>query len=220
MHRIFIAAGALCFLNACAVSDPGTGTQTLYVTAVAQSDGSSNGTSLSVVVQNGSSSGATVTDATVTLIGDKGSTYTLPFVGIFGFGANFKNNIAWEGGWRLRIQSGNDNLEAYIAGPGLTTITAPTEGSTFVKASAPNMLVQWRDEMGRHAMTTSMKFRRGSVDTTVDDNGAHSVDSASLVAASDERITITRTVSLDLRGGVTGSTFKATTSAERNIIVQ
>jgi hypothetical protein len=46
------------------------------------------------------------------------------------------------------------------------------------------------------------------------------VDSASLVAATDERITVTRWTELALKGGVTGSTFKAQTTAELNLVVQ
>jgi len=212
-------AGAV-LLTACGGSDPGSGTQTLYVEATATSDGSSDGTSLLVVVRDGSSSGSFIQDAQVTLIGDRGTTYAPAFVGIFGLGGYYKNGINWEGGWRLRIVRGNDNMEAYVAGPGLTDITAPAENSTFDRAAAQSLVVAWKDEMGRAMPNASVKFRRANVDRTTQDTGSFPVDSATLVAATDERITVTRWTELSLKGGVTGSSFKAQTTVERNIIVQ
>lgn len=214
-----VLAGAV-LLTACGGSDPGSGTQTLYVEATASSDGSGDGTSLLVVVRDGTSNGAFIQDATVSLVGDRGTTYTPGFVGIFGVGGYYKNGINWEGGWRLRIQRGNDTLEAYIAGPGLTDITAPQANSTFMKSSAQNLVVQWKDELGRAMPNASVKFRRANVDRTTQDTGSFTVDSNTLVAATDERITVTRWTELPLKGGVTGSTFKAQTTSEINLIVQ
>jgi len=220
MNRILGALAGSVLLAACGGSDPGSGTQTLYVTATAQSDGSSNGTSLLVVVRDGGSNGAFVDTATVTMIGDRGTSYTLPFVGIFGLGGYYKNAINWEGGWRLRIASGSDNLEAYVAGPGLTTITAPTASTTFAKASAQNLVVQWRDEMGRRMPNAEVRLRRADLQRTTDDTGSYSVDFNALVPATDERITLTRWTELSLRGGVTGSTFRAQTTAEVTFAVE
>jgi hypothetical protein len=214
-----VLAGAV-LLTACGGSDTGSGTQTLYVEATASSDGSSNGTSLLVVVRDGSASGDFIQDATVTLIGDRGTTYTPGFVGVFGVGGYYKNAINWEGGWRLRIQRGNDNMEAYIAGPGLTDITAPTPNSTFMKSAAQNLVVQWRDENGRAMPNANVKFRRAPIDRTVQDTGSFTADFNELVPATDERVTITRWTELALKGGVTGSNFKAQTVDELNFIVQ
>jgi hypothetical protein len=214
-----VLAGAV-LLTACGGSDPGSGTQTLHVEATATSDGSSNGTSLLVVVRDGTASGSFVDNATVTLIGDRGTTYTPGFVGVFGVGGYFKNAINWEGGWRLRIERGNDNLEAYIAGPGLTDITAPAPNTTFMKSNAQNLVVQWRDEMGRAMPNASVKFRRANIDRTVQDTGSFTVDFNELVAATDERITVTRWTEIPLKGGVTGSLFKAQSVDELNLIVQ
>jgi len=218
-----VLAGAV-LLTACGGSDPGSGTQTLFVQATAESDGSPDGSKLTVVVKNGSSSGANLDTAMVTLIGDRGTTYTVPWTGatLFGvvLGDYHMSSINWEGGWRLRITNANDNLEAYIAGPGLTDITAPAENSTFVKSSAQNLVVTWKDEMGRAMPNASVKFRRANVDRTTQDTGSFPVDSATLVAATDERITITRWVDVSLKGGITGSSFRAQTTTERNIIVQ
>jgi len=212
-------AGAV-LLTACGGSDPGSGTQTLYVEATASSDGSAQGTSILVRVNNGGSQGSVPTEAVVTLIGDRGTTHVLPFVGAFGFGAFFKSNFNWEGGWRLRIESGNDNLEAYVAGPGLTTITAPVPNSTFSKAASQNLSVQWRDEMGRTMPNAEIDFRQASFERTVQDTGSFSVDYNTLVASTDERVTVTRWTEVPLKGGVTGSRFRAETKAEQEFIVQ
>jgi len=214
-----VLAGAV-LLTACGGSDPGSGTQTLYVEATASSDGSGDGTALLVVVRDGTSSGSFIQDAQVSLIGDRGTTYTPAFVGIFGVGGYYKNGINWEGGWRLRIVRGNDNMEAYIAGPGLTDITAPAPNTTFMKSSAQNLVVSWKDEMGRAMPNASVKFRRANIDRTTQDTGSFTVDYNELVAATDERITVTRWTELALKGGVTGSNFKAQTTAELNLIVQ
>ncbi len=214
-----VLAGAV-LLTACGGSDPGSGTQTLYVEATASSDGSASGTSLTVVVRDGSSSGSFVQDAQVTLIGDHGTTYTPAFQGVFGIGGYFKNQINWEGGWRLRIVRGNDTLEAYVAGPGLTDITAPAANAVITKSTAPNLVVQWRDENGRAMPNANVQFRRANVDRIVQDTGSFTVDANDLVVADDERITVTRWTELSLKGGITGSNFKAQTTAEVNLVVQ
>ena len=46
------------------------------------------------------------------------------------------------------------------------------------------------------------------------------MDFNELVPADDERITVTRWTEVALRGGVTGSNFKAQTTQELNLIVQ
>jgi len=220
MNRILGGLAAAVLLAACGGSDPGSGTQTLYVTATAESDGSSDGTRLLVVVRQGGSNGAFVDNATVTVIGDRGTNHTLPFVGIFGLGGYYKNAISWEGGWRLRIVRGSDNLEAYIAGPGLTTITAPTANGTFAKAAAQNLVVQWRDDMGRSMPNAEVRFRRADIQRITTDNGAYSMDYNLLVPANDEEIAVRRWTELTLKGGATGSTFRAQTTAEIPLVVQ
>ena len=214
-----VLAGAV-LLTACGGNDPGTGTQTLYVEATAQSDGSAQGTSITVRLQNGGSGGSIPDTATVTLIGDRGTTHVLPFVGFLGLGGYHKSNFNWEGGWRLRIVNENDNLEAYIAGPGLTTITAPVVNSTFSRAAAQNLSVQWRDDMGRTMPNAEIDFRQANVQRTVQDTGSYSVDYNTLEVSNDERVTVRRWTELILKGGVTGSTFKAQTTAELDFIVQ
>ena len=219
MRTILGALAGAMLLTACGGSDPGSGTQTLYVEATATSDGSAGGTSLLIRVQDGGSQGSFLQNATVTVIGDRGTQHVLPWVGIFGVGAYYKSNFNWESGWRLKIVNGNDNLEAYVAGPGLTTITAPVSNSTFSKASAQNLSVQWRDDQGRSVPNADIDFRRANIDRTVQDTGSYSVDYNTLVAATDEQITITRWTELNLKGGVTGSRFRAETRAEVDLIV-
>jgi hypothetical protein len=214
-----VLAGAA-LLTACGGSDTGSGTQTLFVSATAVSDGSASGTSLTVQVRDGSSSGNLIQDAQVTVIGDRGTTYTPPYVNLILTGGYYKNDINWEGGWRLRVVRGNDNMEAYVAGPGLTDITSPVANSTFMKSNAQNLVVQWRDEMGRAMPNAEVKFKKANVDRTVQDTGSFSVDYNQLVAATDERITVTRWTELPLKGAITGSTFKAQTTVEQAIIVQ
>ncbi|HVE84905.1 MAG TPA: hypothetical protein VND93_18770 [Myxococcales bacterium] len=220
MNRILGALAGAAFLAACGGNDPGSGTQTLYVNATAQSDGSSSGTKLTVEVRDTNSSGGFVQGATVQLIGDRGTTYTLAFVNLFVWQGYYQQDITWEGGWKLRVTRGNDNLEAYIAGPGLTDITAPVPNSTFLKANAQNLTVQWKDELGRAMPNAELSFRRADVTRTVQDTGSYQVDYNLLRAADDERITVRRWVDLTLKGGAAGSKLRAETTAELPIIVQ
>lgn len=218
-----LSLGSLCLLLlvACGGSDPGAGTQTFYVEAVAESDGSTDGTYLQVLIKQGSSSGDIVSDATVEMIGEKGTSHVLPWVGVFGIGVFRKNNIIWEAGWRLRVTRGQDRVEAYLNAPGITTILEPAAGSTFNRAAGTPLVVRWKDESGHGAQTFSVDTRRADYSIArAEDPGLVQLEASRLVAATDERITVKRTSEVKLGGGVVGSFFKATTRAEVGVIVQ
>jgi hypothetical protein len=219
----------LCLVSLCMLSlvgcgffsDPGAGTQTFYVEAVAESDGSSDGTFLQVFTRQGSNSGDIVTDATVELIGEKGTSHVLPWVGVFGIGVYRKNNIIWEAGWRLRITRGSDRVEAYLNAPGVTSILEPAAGATFNRADGRPLVVRWKDESGHGAQTFSVDTARADYSIArAEDPGLVQLEASRLVASTDERITIKRTSEVKLNGGVVGSFFKATTKAEVRLVVQ
>lgn len=219
--RLFLGSLCVFLLAACGGSDPGAGTQTFYVEAVAESDGSTDGTFLQALIRQGSSSGDIVTDATVEVVGEKGTSHVLPFVGIFGVGVFRKNNLIWEGGWRLRVTRGQDRVEAYLNAPGITTLLEPAAGSTFNRAAGNPLVVRWKDESGHGAQTFSVDTQRADYSIArAEDPGLVQLEATRLVASTDERITIKRTSEVKLNGGVVGSSFKATTKAEVRIIVQ
>jgi hypothetical protein len=221
--RLRSCLGSLCLLLlvACGGSDPGAGTQTFYVEAEGQSDGSTDGTFLQVLVKQGSSSGDIVSDATVELTGEKGTQHVLTWVGVFGIGAFRKNNIIWEAGWRLRITRGSDRVEAYLNAPGITTLQEPAAGSTFNRAEGRPLVVRWKDESGHSAQTFSVDTQRADYSIArAEDPGLVQLEASRLVASTDERITVKRTNEVKLNGGVVGSYFRATTKADVRIIVQ
>lgn len=221
-RMVFVIASLLLVLTGCGGSDPGGGTKTLYIEANAVSDGSANGTSLSVVIRSGSSNGNFVQDAQVTMIGDKGSNYTLDFAGIFGIGGYGKSGFAWEPGWRLKIVRGADRAEGYLSAPGLTTITNPTASTTYNHTDQQPLTVRWRDESGKSAQTVEVKLKNARYDQVrSEDRGAYDIPVGTWgQASSDEQLTVTRTNSVALAGGVDGSVFKASTTASVRFQVQ
>lgn len=224
MHRSkgIVAAGLLLLL-ACG-SDPGSGTQTLYVDADLSSDGSSAGTQAVIQVRNGGSSGAILHTSIVELIDDRGTKVVVPWEGVvsgqFVLGQFHASQFNWTPGFRLRVTNGNDNLEAFIAGPGLTTILAPTANSTFALNAAQNMTVRWRDDSGKVVTNAEVEVDRVDYKRATEDKGLYDVDYNVFQPSNDERIIVRRWMELPLRGGTTGSTLRSTTTARVPIIVQ
>jgi len=218
-----LAVGALAAALAGCGSDPGSGTETLFVEATASTDGSSNGTSLYVVVRDTSASGPVVTDAVVTMTGDRGTVHALPAVNFLGAHLGYlKTDLAWEAGWRLRVERGADKLEAYLQAPGITTITEPTPGQIFGRAAQQPLRVRWRDESGRSAERVEIGLSQADYETSrPEDPGSHEIPYTTWTQAEqEERVTVVRTNDLNLAGGISGSTFKAVSTARVNFEVQ
>lgn len=204
-------------------SDPGGGTQTLYVEAVASTDGSSNGTSLTAVIRQGSATGRCVDTAEVVMIGERGTEHALPYVGAGGcLGLFIKNNLTWEPGWRLRIRSGADRLEGYLQAPGLTTITSPSPGQIFSRGAQQPLRVTWRDESGRSAQSVEVRLSEGRYEISrSEDPGHREIPHTTWTQAErEEEVRVTRTSQTNLGGGVTGSFLRASTRAQVQFQVQ
>lgn len=216
-----LTAAAALALAGCG-SDPGSGTETLYVEATARTDGSSGGTQLIVVVRQDSANGECITDATVTMIGEKGSEHALPYEGVGCFGWYRKSNLAWESGWRLRIESGADKLEGFVAGPGVTTIESPTPGQAFSRGAQEPLRVRWKDESGRSAETVEVRLDEGDYEVArTDDPGQREIPYTVWSQAVDqERVEVIRTTDVNLAGGVTGSFLRAISTARVQFEVQ
>lgn len=218
-----VAVGAVGVAMSGCGSDPGSGTETLFVTASARSDGSSGGTELAVTVRQGSSSGTCLEDATVIMTGDKGTEHALTYWGLGGcIGYYRKTDIAWEPGWRLRITRGADKLDAYIQAPGLTTITDPTAGFIFGRAAQQPLHVKWKDESGRTAQQVEVRLNHGDYNQNLsEDPGNRDIPyTAWGQAESQETVRVLRKNAINLNGGVAGSTFEAWTEDEVEFQVQ
>ena len=88
---------------------------------VASSDGSRDGSRVAIEVREGGASGTLLTDATVTIRGNRTGELTLPWQGVtwgdFRLGSYARENLLWDTGWQLKITRGNDGLDAYLGVP-------------------------------------------------------------------------------------------------------
>ncbi len=214
---LLVVVGSLVSLSACGGSNPGGGTKTLFVKAQAQSDGSTDGTSLAVEVRQGTSDGQLITDAVVTVKGNKTGEFSLPWEGVswgsFRLGAYRKSQATWDTGWRLSVKRGTDALDAYVEAPGITTITNPIGGTTFRRADGKPLLVQWKDSDGRRAQVVTIDFDKadGADTSLAEDRLEHSIEQNRLVVDDKERVEVRRKNEIQLAGGTPGSIFSATT---------
>jgi len=216
MRTLFQTLAAMTLLAGCG-SSPGGGTRTLYVKAEAWSDGSSDGTWISVEVRQGSSDGTLLNDATVSMHGSKSGDFSLPWQGIsfgnFRAGSYHKGQMAWDSGFQISVKRGNDALDAYLEVPGITTITNPLGGTTFRRADGQPLMVKWKDDVNHVAQKVTVTFDHSDGATSIlnADPLQLQVDPNRLVAASPENIEVRRENTVNLAGGVSGSSFTATT---------
>lgn len=203
-------------------SDAGSGTETLYVEASAETNGTTNGTSIFVLVRNNSANGDFAQDAIVEIVGDRGSEHALPFTNLIFVQGYFKSGMVWEPGWRLRITRGADKLEAYLQAPGITTITEPTPSSVFARGAQQPLRVRWNDDAGRRAEVVEVELNQADYEQArPEDNGVREIPYTTWTEAEqEERVTVRRTNDINLTGGVTGSFFRATSTASVTFEVQ
>lgn len=215
--KTMLAAVALATLAlGCGGSNPGGGTRTLFVRVVAESDGSTDGTSLALQVREGGSNGPIVSDAAVLVRGDKTGEATVPWQGVrwgdFAAGAYVRDGIAWDSGWAIQVRRGSDFLDAYLANPGITTITEPIGGTTFRRADGKPLAIRWKDDYGRRSEQVRVRLDKAQIDQVYsDDKGSLELELNRLVATDKERIEVIRTNDIELAGGTPGSSFQATT---------
>src|SRR5687768_15405261 len=110
------AAFAVMGASACGGSDPGSGSRTFHVSAIAWSDGLTDGTYLALQVREGHPEGPLVTDAQVKVQGNKTGDFDLPWdpldFGGFVRGSYRKVGMLWDTGWRIDVRRLDDGLEA------------------------------------------------------------------------------------------------------------
>lgn len=219
---MLVVAGVL--LGACGGTNPGWGSGTLYVSARLSSDGSTDGTSARVEVRQGSSTGAVVPDATVTLKGNKLEARTLTFRDNVGNGGAYvTDTFAWDSNFALEVKHGDDTLVGALDPPGASVLTAPIAGTTFRRADGAAMKIEWKDELGRRADSTKLSLERAKIDQSWS-NGSEPFHvellPSQLVANDKERISLDRTSEVNLAGGTDGSVMRATTSHRIEVTVE
>ena len=204
--------------SGCGGRNPGGGTKTLYVKAQAVSDGSTDNTAMGVEVREGHSEGNLVTDAVVTVVGNKTGEFNLAWTGInwggFKAGAYYKDKMQWDTGWKITVKRGQDELDAYLVAPGITTITEPIAATTFKRAEGKPLMVKWKDSDGDRAQIVKIDFDKSdSADREFsdwDDPFELQVEPNTLVP-DNERVTVSRQNQINLEGGTAGSIFTAET---------
>lgn len=206
-------------LAACSATNPGGGSRTLYVSARLSSDGSTPGTRARVTVREGTANGALVSNAQVTLRGGALGTVTLPWEG---------NNeqyrlegFAWDEAFGLKVERGQDVLEASLEAPGLSTIVEPIADTTFRIAAGQPLLVRWKDSLGRRAMRTRVELDKAGLDVTLVEGGFDTLVEANRLKVEDkERVRLERTNEVGLAGGTAGSVLSAATTHEIDFRVE
>jgi hypothetical protein len=216
MRQSLLAALFLFSLSACGGTNPGGGTRTLFVRAVAESDGTTEGSTMAVEVREGASTGNLITDAVVTVRGAKTGEFNLAWEGVtfgnFTAGAYTKRQLPWDRSWSMTIKRGNDGLDFALEAPGITTITEPLSGANFDRAAGTPLVIKWKDADGVHADTVEIDLSRAGYDQVLtEDTLEHTVEVNRMVAGTGERIDIRRYNDVNLAGGSAGSTFRATT---------
>lgn len=224
MTRTTLVVVAALLLTACGGTNPGWGTNTLYVSARLSSDGSTDGTSARVEVRLGSATGAVVPDATVTLKGNKLADRTLSFRDNVGNGGAYvTDSFAWDSNFAIDVKHGDDNLVGSLDPPGASILTAPIAGTTFRRADGVAMKIEWKDDLGRRADSTKLSLEKAKIDQSWA-NGAEpfhvELEPSQLVANDKERISLDRTTEVNLAGGAAGSVMRATTSHRIEITVE
>jgi len=226
LRRVVLLAIGVFFFFSCAGSNPGTGTQTLYVKAQAITNGSTDGSWMAVEVREGSADGQLVTNAVVSITGDQTGDIDLPWdgvqVGNFKMGAYRKAQLVWDSAWMLHVSRGADRVDAYLQAPGVTTIVAPLAGTTFVRADGLPLDVTWKDDAGRRAEQVELTLDhadQASITLPID-TLEHQVEANRLIATDKERLGLKRKNQVDLAGGAPGSLFSATTEHSIEFAVQ
>ncbi|MEW6432389.1 MAG: hypothetical protein AB1730_12850 [Myxococcota bacterium] len=202
-------------LAACGGTNPGWGTQTLYVSARLSTNGSTGGTSARVEVREGGATGAVVTNAEVKLRGDKLESRTLAWrdQGNNG-GVYVLDTFAWDTTFILDVTRGSDTLSAALSPPGASILTAPIAGTTFRRADGVALKVEWKDDWGRRAENTTLSLEKAKIDQSwANGSEPYRVEFATnRLTADKERIELSRSNEVNLAGGSTGSTMRATTT--------
>lgn len=215
MRRTLVGCAVL--LCACGYTSPGGGTGTLYVTARLTSDGSTSGSRARVTVRQGSSDGALIDDASVTIRGGALGPTPVPLA---------KNEhqyqldgFTWVEGFRLEVTRGDDRLDGSIDAPGATLITNPVEDQV-VKASEP-FTVQWRDTRNAPAHDVHLRLQKADVDRTLEPGALDfHLDANALAPTGDETVRVERGNTVELAGGATGSELSAATSHQIHFKVE
>lgn len=159
----------------------------------------------------GSTTGAIVDDAEVTLRGGPLGRTVVPFDP----DANQYrlDGFQWVEGFRLEVVRGTDLLDGSIDAPGETLISDPIADSTFRRADAQPMIIRWKDARNGLAATTNVRLEKAKLERSIPQGIFEMrVEPGELQANDKERVRLERSNEVNLAGGSAGSVLSASTS--------
>ncbi|HXF95152.1 MAG TPA: hypothetical protein VNI61_03510 [Gemmatimonadales bacterium] len=188
-------------------NNPGTGTNSLRVTANIEADDDAAAvggfvTTYEAIVRDGL--GNPVSGATVTISNPSLGTLTLPESSPGSGDYLMTGNGFPSGDFRLSVVRGTDNVrDVVLGGPGVHSITAPRANATDTAGTTLN--VRW---------TVPSRAQAAEVETrdfgplTLPDTGAYNVPGADNPARPDQRVRVYRYNEVSMAGGLPGSRLR------------
>ncbi len=206
---------AVC-LEGCGGSDPGRGTQSLYVEAHVTSD-EAGATRVRVQVRDGDGRGRIEEAAVVRVRGHEEGEWVLDFEGRdwgpFAGGFHLLEGLEWQRGWHLEVEVGEEHwLEAYLEMPGLCTIIEPAADVTYRRGDGFPLVARWEDSQRRHSRSIQVELNRNDYSVRLPgDVFRHEIASSVFRRDGGERLTVQRWNEVELLGGTIGSSFRGAT---------
>ena len=217
MHNLGYAGrvvGLAALLAACG-SDPGlltstgTGTRTLHVEGQIEWDASDQAAAIRVVVER---AGLVVDAATVTVRSPLGDVILVrgrdddaaAYLGV---------QPGWATHYTLEVVDGDDRLNASIAAPELMTLLAPSAGIDARALPGGMLTVRWSGEPADSIRVKSAGFEHRGVDLGQVDMAA------TMLEDEEQELELRRDNSIQLAGGMPGSSLTATCEAEFTLLV-
>ena len=196
---------AATFLCCCGGTDPGNGTQTLF--ANVEIRGRPDSTKLTVELR---SRGNPVIGANV-VVTDVEMDRSINLAGKGG--GKDKDKHDYQGMFegyvrtvRVRVTSGDDNLEAQLRGPSPHTIRRPGNDDIVRRADSDFLTVAWESDDPADRVTISAD----GIDPIVEEGDPFEVDvPLGALKDGDQKVEVERETSVDLAGGTKGSVMRS-----------
>lgn len=187
-------------------NNPGTGTQTLSVTADIDATNVPGGMSTDYTVTVRDGLGNPVSGATVTISNPSLGTLTLAETAA-GSGTYYNTKLDFPAGdFRLDLVRGTDNVHGVIlGGPDVHTITSPVAGS--VATSGQPLTVKWTVPTRAKAATLETK---DFGPLALPDTGIYVIAGANNPPNNSQRVRVSRYNEVDIAGALPGSRLRVT----------
>jgi len=215
MNRTLLVLPVLA-LAACGYTDAGNGTDTLLVTATARFTVGDDSTDVRVQVHK---AGVAVDNATTIDVrdGDTGDIFPLTHEG----SATYRVSIpGYHRRLALEVQAPNssggkaDALVAKLEGPSPHVIVNPKAGGLTRGSQGTTLDIEWACNDGVGADQVTIGVDTGFSKVVTSDSGKAAGPAMAALPSGSYQLTVTRTNTTELAGGVTGSAFSISFGVE------